>query len=78
MKKIYFYIIAFALCLSIALSLTAFAAEADTDVVAESKDGLSANMMIFAYNETVKVDLEVRNVSADNISNVAVTLTLPE
>ena len=78
MKKIYFYIIAFALCLSIALSLTAFAAEADTDVVAEFKDGLSANMMIFAYNEMVKVDLEVRNVSADNISNVAVTLTLPE
>ena len=78
MKKFYFYIIAFALCLSIALSLTAFAAEADTDVIAESKDGLSANMMIFAYNETVKVDLEVRNVSADNISNVAVTLTLPE
>ena len=66
------------LCLSIAPALTAFAAEADTDVVAEFKDGLSANMMIFAYNEMVKVDLEVRNVSADNISNVAVTLTLPE
>jgi hypothetical protein len=78
MKKFYFYIIAFALCLSIALALTAFAAEADTDIVAEFKDGLSANMMIFAYNETIKVDLEVENVSADNISNVAVTLTLPE
>ena len=74
MKKVYF--IAFVLCLSLLLSFCAFAA--DGGVISNAKDGLTANMKIAAENENVQLDVEVINISAADVSNIAVTLTLPE
>ena len=73
MKKI--ILIAFALCLSLALSLCVLAA--DDGVISKTKDGLTANMMLTAEGENVQLDVEVINESKD-VWNVAVTLTLPE
>ena len=74
MKKV--YLIAFVLCLSLLLSVCAFAA--DDGVISKTKDGLIANMTLAAENENVQLDLELINESSSNISNIAVTLTLPE
>ncbi len=73
-KKILFVL--FVLLLSVALSLCAFAA--DDGVISASKDGLKTNMTLTAENENVSIELEISNESADDVSNVAVTLTLPE
>ena len=74
MKKVYF--IAFAMCLSLTLSLCAFAA--DDGVISKTKDGLTANMTLTTENENVELEVEVVNESAANVSNIAITLTLPE
>ena len=74
MKKVYF--IAFVLCLSLLLSFCAFAT--DGGVISNAKDGLTANMKLAAENENVQLDVEVINISAADVSNIAVTLTLPE
>jgi len=65
-----------ALVFSLVLSLCAFAA--DDGVISKTKDGLTANMTLAAENENVQLDVEVVNESADDVSNIAVTLTLPE
>ena len=74
MKKVYF--IAFVLCLSLLLSVCAFAA--DDGVISKTKDGLAVNMTLAAEDENVQLDVEVINISAADVSNIAVTLTLPE
>ena len=74
MKKVYF--IAFVLCLSLLLSVCAFAA--DDGIISKTKDGLTANMKLAAENENVQLEVEVINISAADVSNIAVTLTLPE
>ena len=74
MKKVYF--IAFVLCLSLLLSFCAFAA--DGGVISNAKDGLTANMKLAAEDENVQLEVEVINISAADVSNIAVTLTLPE
>ncbi|MBR6577997.1 MAG: hypothetical protein IKK74_03545 [Clostridia bacterium] len=74
MKKV--YLIAFVLCLSLLLSVCAFAA--DDGVISKTKDGITVNMTLAAENENVQLDVEVVNESADDVSNTAVTLTLPE
>ena len=74
MKKV--YLIAFVLCLSLLLSVCAFAA--DDGVISKTKDGITVNMTLAAENENVQLDVEIANESADDVSNIAVTLTLPE
>ncbi len=71
-KSILFALI---LILSFSLSLSIFAADG---VISDSKDGLTANMTLTAENENVQLDVEVINTSGTDVSNVAVTLTLPE
>ena len=75
MKKSILFI-AIAAILSVALSLLAFAS--DDGVISKTKDGLTANMTLTAENENVQLDLEVSNSGSADVSNVAVTLTLPE
>ena len=65
-----------ALIFSLVLSLCAFAA--DDGVISKTKDGLTANMTLAAKNENVQLDVEIVNERADDVSNIAVTLTLPE
>ncbi len=65
-----------ALIFSLTLSLCAFAA--DDGVISKTKDGITVNMTLAAENENVQLDVEVVNESADDVSNIAVTLTLPE
>ena len=74
MKKVYF--IALVLCLSLLLSFCAFSA--DGGVISNAKDGLTANMKLAAEDENVQLEVEVINESASDVSNIAVTLTLPE
>ena len=65
-----------ALIFLLTLSLCAFAA--DEGVISKTKDGLTANMTLAAENENVQLNVEIVNESADDVSNIAVTLTLPE
>ena len=73
MKKRLIFI-SLAMIISIFLSLCAFAA--DDGVISKTKDGLTANMTLTAENENVALDVEVINESAEDVSNICVTLTL--
>jgi hypothetical protein len=73
MKKL--YSVATIILMAIAISLGVFAA--DESVISASKDGLSANMTLTLENENINLELEVLNQSADDVSNIAVALVLP-
>ena len=75
MKKNVLFI-AVAAILSVVLAVSAFAS--DGEVISKTKDGLTANMTLTAESENVQLDLEIVNSGSADISNVAVTLTLPE
>ena len=75
MKKRLIFI-SLAMIISIFLSLCAFAA--DDGVISKTKDGLTANMTLTAENENVALDVELIGTGGTDVTNVAVTLTLPE
>lgn len=62
--------------MSLLLSVCAFAA--NEGIISNTKDGITVNMTLAAENENVQLDVEIANESADDVSNIAVTLTLPE
>ena len=75
MKKRLIFI-SLAMIISISLSLCAFAA--DDGVISKTKDGLTVNMTLTAENENVALDVELIGTGGTDVTNVAVTLTLPE
>ncbi len=77
-KNILFVLLALILILSFAFSLSTIAADG---TISDSKDGLTAEMMIeydSASPENISVSLKVANESADDLSNIVASLVIAD